>query len=292
MSYDLFAFENSFFSDTFPTFTADQAFGFLQEIHDEQIQENVNPVNEMDQMASDLLDKTEYSMKTEECQVSLNDFSGFENCSSPKGFDGAYTGSAKFIQRSYSSNFEDKTTRNIEFQPQNPPQLGSVWESQNLQRQILSSPVNGFSGCGGQMRRVCSAGDLQKAKSIIQTRDATLSTEKSSMEDSNFKVGRYSAEERKERIDRYRAKRTQRNFNKTIKYACRKTLADNRPRIRGRFARNDELGEIPKASIFHRYEDEDDVWIEGFEYDNGLLAHQRGMFFNIAGSSQCQNYSL
>lgn len=37
------------------------------------------------------------------------------------------------------------------------------------------------------------------------------------MEEGNFKVGRYSAEERKERISKYRAKRTQRNYNKTIK---------------------------------------------------------------------------
>lgn len=44
-----------------------------------------------------------------------------------------------------------------------------------------------------------------------------LSTEKSFMDEANFKVGRYSAEERKERIQRYRAKRNQRNFNKTIK---------------------------------------------------------------------------
>lgn len=33
----------------------------------------------------------------------------------------------------------------------------------------------------------------------------------------NFKMGKYSAEERKERISKYRAKRSQRNFNKTIK---------------------------------------------------------------------------
>ncbi|KAL6206064.1 PREDICTED: uncharacterized protein LOC101304258 [Fragaria vesca subsp. vesca] len=59
------------------------------------------------------------------------------------------------------------------------------------------------------------------------------------MEDqSNMKVGRYSEEERKERIERYLKKRNQRNFNKTIKYACRKTLADKRVRVRGRFARN------------------------------------------------------
>ncbi|KAL1299996.1 hypothetical protein HN51_044635 [Arachis hypogaea] len=61
------------------------------------------------------------------------------------------------------------------------------------------------------------------------------------IEEPNIKVGRYSEEERKERILRYLKKRNQRNFNKTIKYACRKTLADRRVRVRGRFARNNEL---------------------------------------------------
>lgn len=42
-------------------------------------------------------------------------------------------------------------------------------------------------------------------------------TEGNLQEESNFKVGRYNAEERKEKISKYRAKRTQRNFNKTIK---------------------------------------------------------------------------
>ncbi|KAJ7982016.1 Zinc finger protein CONSTANS-LIKE 3 [Quillaja saponaria] len=65
---------------------------------------------------------------------------------------------------------------------------------------------------------------------------------------SNVKVGRYSEEERKERILRYLKKRNQRNFNKTIKYACRKTLADRRVRVRGRFARNIELREEEIAS--------------------------------------------
>lgn len=62
---------------------------------------------------------------------------------------------------------------------------------------------------------------MQNIKPNMQTRSvlssSPLSGEKSFMEEANFKVGRYSAEERKERIDRYRAKRTQRNFNKTIK---------------------------------------------------------------------------
>ncbi|PIN04521.1 hypothetical protein CDL12_22939 [Handroanthus impetiginosus] len=60
------------------------------------------------------------------------------------------------------------------------------------------------------------------------------------VEEPEVKVGRYSVEERKDRILRYLKKRNQRNFTKTIKYACRKTLADKRVRIRGRFARNNE----------------------------------------------------
>ncbi|KAK6149519.1 hypothetical protein DH2020_017044 [Rehmannia glutinosa] len=59
-------------------------------------------------------------------------------------------------------------------------------------------------------------------------------------EESEVKVGRYSVEERKDRILRYLNKRNHRNFNKTIKYACRKTLADKRVRVRGRFAKNNE----------------------------------------------------
>ncbi|KAL5977209.1 hypothetical protein ACLOJK_021551 [Asimina triloba] len=55
-----------------------------------------------------------------------------------------------------------------------------------------------------------------------------------------LKVARYSVEERKDRILKYLKKRNQRNFNKTIKYACRKTLADRRRRVRGRFASNSE----------------------------------------------------
>ncbi|MED6170897.1 hypothetical protein PIB30_035580 [Stylosanthes scabra] len=101
----------------------------------------------------------------------------------------------------------------------------------------------------GQIRRVFSAGDL---KNMTQRDEA------------NLKVGRYSAQERKEKISKYRAKRSQRKFNKTIKYACRKTLADNRVRIRGRFARNDDTSVITKApcsSYSNTQQDQDEFWI-------------------------------
>ncbi len=59
-----------------------------------------------------------------------------------------------------------------------------------------------------------------------------------------YRVGRLSAAERAQKILKYRQKRHERNFTKRIKYQCRKTLADSRPRVRGRFARNDDAGAV------------------------------------------------
>lgn len=55
-----------------------------------------------------------------------------------------------------------------------------------------------------------------------------------------------TSEDRKEKLSRYRNKKTKRNFGRKIKYACRKALADSQPRIRGRFARTEELDSSKK----------------------------------------------
>ena len=49
-------------------------------------------------------------------------------------------------------------------------------------------------------------------------------------------------------------------------YACRKTLADSRPRIRGRFARNGEIEKTPENDQWSQgggeeNEEDDDNWI-------------------------------
>ncbi|KAF2313338.1 hypothetical protein GH714_010425 [Hevea brasiliensis] len=194
-------------------------------------------------------------VKTEECQMGF-DSSYNHNLFMPHSYSGAEN-AAKMMQRSYSSiSFEGKP--DFLFQPR----FDTLLESPSYQNQALSSPENNF--LAGQLRRVCSTGDLQNNRTAHTTHrsfSSPLATESSFMEEANFKVGRYSAEERKDRISKYRAKRNQRNFTKTIKYACRKTLADNRPRIRGRFARNDESGETPKAGCSTRHEDADELWV-------------------------------
>ncbi|XP_024031653.1 homeobox protein 12 [Morus notabilis] len=254
-----------------------------------------------------------FQIKTEECHLgTFENINSFYNNNENNDYNNSYNYSisgsdhsqvvqfgphsysgvqnvAKFMQRSCSSS-------GFLFSP-------SVESSSTFGNQAsFSSPENNNNNAilNGHMRRVCSTGDLQNFGTTRTTQRSFSSplanSESSFMEEANFKVGKYSAEERKERISKYRAKRTLRNFNKTIKYACRKTLADNRPRIRGRFARNDEpgFGETPKAPSSSRDEDEDDLWLEGLheeEEDNETA--MRGQFLNSTyGPTQFQYYGF
>ncbi|KAM7259412.1 hypothetical protein ACFE04_015153 [Oxalis oulophora] len=204
---------------------------------------------------------TGFEVKTEDQQLSyINDESQSFLTLSEEADENVTN---KFImQRSYSSNcFE--TQPGFLFQHSG---FGAVMESQS-QAVMSSSPESNF----GYMRRVCSTGDLQnnnirRGHASDKRSVSTESEEAAGTAAGDVKVRRYSAEERKERIAKYKAKRTQRNFNKTIKYACRKTLADNRPRIRGRFARNDDnIVDIPKAVACSTTtiddQEEDELWV-------------------------------
>ncbi|KAG0468077.1 hypothetical protein HPP92_017405 [Vanilla planifolia] len=88
------------------------------------------------------------------------------------------------------------------------------------------------------VRSVPNTGNLQYISGSFSSAEASSSDGSTTTSSTSGRVGRYSAEERRERIERYRRKRNQRKFQKKITYACRKTLADHRPRVRGRFARN------------------------------------------------------
>ncbi|CAN4091063.1 unnamed protein product [Withania somnifera] len=129
--------------------------------------------------------------------------------------------------------------------------FGSQWPNQELDFQR----ENGRIFCPDSLPRIYNS-ELQALSNESQHLVSgagcsnTLATEITSFDEPSYnKTGRCSVEARREKIHRYMKKRNERNFSKKIKYACRKTLADSRPRVRGRFARNDEFGgEASKAN--------------------------------------------
>ncbi|RLN42386.1 uncharacterized protein C2845_PM01G40640 [Panicum miliaceum] len=139
------------------------------------------------------------------------------------------------------------------------------------------------SAAAAQMAFGGNAGEMQMGGGMSPGRlpAAAAATEASSLEDASFKAAKISVEERREKIHRYIKKRNERNFSKKIKYACRKTLADSRPRVRGRFAKNDDYGEPSRALQNHDEYDQivsDPSRLEEDMLDtDALQAHLSGM---------------
>uniref|UniRef100_A0A0E0L3K7 CCT domain-containing protein n=1 Tax=Oryza punctata TaxID=4537 RepID=A0A0E0L3K7_ORYPU len=159
----------------------------------------------------------------------------------------------------------------------------------------VSSSTSSSSGdllefSSGTLRRVFSTGDLQVMNvPPSPPPPPPFSGDICSQEVGgpfSQKVGRYSAEERKERIERYRVKRQQRNFHKKITYACRKTLADSRPRVQGRFARNAETEAEADADAVAGLDTE--VYGNGYGYCayNGLTNSSSSNCYNSQSQSQ------
>lgn len=66
----------------------------------------------------------------------------------------------------------------------------------------------------------------------------------------------------------------ERNFDRKIKYACRKTLADSRPRVRGRFAKNED-GPAGMPTLDAMGLTLDDDALNGLNFDEEELMQHR-----------------
>ncbi|KAG2548596.1 uncharacterized protein LOC120650832 isoform X1 [Panicum virgatum] len=133
------------------------------------------------------------------------------------------------------------------------------------------------AAAAAQMAFGGNAGEMQMGGGMSPGR-LPAATEASSLEDASFKTAKISVEERREKIHRYIKKRNERNFSKKIKYACRKTLADSRPRVRGRFAKNDDYGEPSRALQNHdEYDQIAGLKEEDMLDTDALQAHLSGM---------------
>ncbi|KAK4425423.1 hypothetical protein Salat_1736300 [Sesamum alatum] len=165
---------------------------------------------------------------------------------------GIFTGSGLMLGTDLSSH------QDLEFQGDN----GGLFLPDSMQRVF---------NCSSELQALSS-----ESQHLVHGGGSTtpLASEISSLEDPTFKVGKLSVEERKRKIHRYMKKRNERNFSKKIKYACRKTLADSRPRVRGRFAKNDELGELARTTGSN-HEDDTDEDVSLFSNSNIPHDHQR-----------------
>lgn len=61
------------------------------------------------------------------------------------------------------------------------------------------------------------------------------------------KIGNMTVEERRKKVDKYRAKKQRRVWNRRVSYCCRKEVADKRLRIKGRFVSKAELQNLNKT---------------------------------------------
>ncbi|KAK7253049.1 hypothetical protein RIF29_37447 [Crotalaria pallida] len=262
MSSDLLFFSDPFFTGpsvddnsfkSLDPFSSSSFFSFSPSITDFETQ--VQPMQNGPNLKSEFRDL--YSLdgcevKSEEWQIGVDYYYNQHQHFVPESYSSSTSGAesaSKLMQRSLScSSFNGKPGFLFDSQTDD-----ILMNSPNFQCHPLSSPENSFF-TAQLKRRVCSTGDLQHMKETQSSQ-----SDSSLLQEANFKVGRYSAEERKEKISKYRAKRSQRKFNKTIK-----TLADNRTRIRGRFARNDD---IPKAPPCLTKEEEglEEFWVEFIE---------------------------
>ncbi|XP_056857886.1 LOW QUALITY PROTEIN: zinc finger protein HD1-like, partial [Raphanus sativus] len=100
------------------------------------------------------------------------------------------------------------------------------------QQQQEDAVIHRFPPVDNGMRRAFSESDIQ-----------TLGTRNAGLVQSQLDrmIVSCTSEDRREKLSRYRDKKSRRNFGRKIKYACRKTLADSQPRIRGRFAKTEEM---------------------------------------------------
>ncbi|GKV39155.1 hypothetical protein SLEP1_g46965 [Rubroshorea leprosula] len=167
---------------------------------------------------------------------------------------------------------------------------GSLLMGSELQLQELEyQGDNGGIFCPDSMQHAFNLGDLQQVLTnesqqlgAVAASSTPITSEISGLEDSTFnKLGKLSAEQRREKIHRYMKKRNERNFSKKIKYACRKTLADSRPRVRGRFAKNDDFGETTRPTCSnHEEEDDEEVVVRAGEDmvdSSDIFAHISGV---------------
>lgn len=125
--------------------------------------------------------------------------------------------------------------------------LASVGGKTQMVRALTAPPA------GAKVRRMatpllsCADGAIAfPAGTVLQGRPVTMAREDGAQR--RF-VGAYSPESRKKRIARFLEKRKRRIWQKKVKYDVRKSFADSRMRIKGRFVKKEDEAFLKKSSV-------------------------------------------
>ncbi|KAK9063150.1 hypothetical protein SSX86_017020 [Deinandra increscens subsp. villosa] len=134
---------------------------------------------------------------------------------------------------------------NYKFQDESSVVKESVYSSGQISKSMSSDCLNSAGRVhGARIEPGCTEVELGMRRAFSDGDIKTLA--KGSGNDTHSSLGQpqstsdHITEDRWQKLSRYRNKRKKRNFGRKIKYACRKALADNQPRIRGRFAKTEE----------------------------------------------------
>ena len=93
----------------------------------------------------------------------------------------------------------------------------------------------------------------------------------------NGRIGIYTAAERAAIIARFQRKRSRRVWNKKIRYGCRKSLADRRLRVKGRFVKRSEQEQLARA-LAAKQNGDDKGSAEDFEEEEDDEDEDKDMF--------------
>nr|XP_017218033.1 PREDICTED: uncharacterized protein LOC108195565 isoform X3 [Daucus carota subsp. sativus] len=167
---------------------------------------------------------------------------------------------------------------------------GNFFMNNNLQLQEQDDEVDIGGIFGSDPLPQLYNTDLQQNNMVDGSVNFTpLPTEITSLEDPTYKASKLSAEEKKEKIHRYLKKRNERNFSKKIKYACRKSLADSRLRVRGRFVRNGNFGDGARTTCSSH---EEDTYNDGMVKDEEDIVDSSDIFAQVSSvNTYTCNYS-
>ncbi|GJQ11146.1 hypothetical protein GpartN1_g2937.t1 [Galdieria partita] len=186
-----------------------------------------------------LLDSSLFSKSVRSGRILTDTFEAFENLSPTDSLVPEYSSGDDdvcrlFLRDEESSSQESSAVSNV------------VGGSTNFRKRSFSSVTIPWSGDSMSSEEQTIISDISESTKDIQSPEPSFVLNNSKgkeqpEEEEEEACMKTKTERRRMALERFRQKRSNRCYQKKIRYECRKKLADVRPRIRGRFVKKEEF---------------------------------------------------